>query len=92
MHACIDSADTHSSPFPPFLGFVPSLSDEAEEFIKLLDSRELAASAEQGVLVHLLLRADSINRRTTDWRKLKVNSFALCRFIVQNQHTTKSLC
>jgi hypothetical protein len=25
------------------------------------------------MLVHLLLRADSINRRTTDWRKLKVN-------------------
>lgn len=47
-------------------------ADEAEDFIKLLDSRELAASADERLLVHLLLRADSINRKTTDWRKLKV--------------------
>jgi hypothetical protein len=49
-----------------------SLTDEEEDFIKLLDSRELAASADERLLVHLLLRADSINRKTTDWRKLKV--------------------
>jgi hypothetical protein len=49
-------------------------ADEADEFVKLLDSRELAASADEGVLVHLLLRADSINRRHLDWRRLKVHS------------------
>ncbi|KAF8068268.1 hypothetical protein HT031_001955 [Scenedesmus sp. PABB004] len=46
--------------------------DETDEFVKLLDSRELAASTDDAVLVHLLLRADSINRRTLDWRRLKV--------------------
>jgi len=47
-------------------------ADEVDEFIKLLDSRELAASADERLLMHLLLRADSINRQTLDWRKLKV--------------------
>jgi hypothetical protein len=47
-------------------------TDEADDFVKLLDSRELAASADEGLLVHLLLRADSINRKHLDWRRLKV--------------------
>lgn len=47
-------------------------SDETEDFIKLLDSRELAAVADEQLLVHLLLRADAINRRALDWRRLKV--------------------
>ncbi len=54
--------------------FLPcACKDEEEEFIKLLDNRDLAASADPSLLAHLLLRADTINRRTTDWRRLKAS-------------------
>lgn len=54
------------------------VADEVDDFIKLLDSRELAASADEALLAHLLLRADSINRRQLDWRRLKVRK-CMCR-------------
>lgn len=38
----------------------------------LLGSRELAAAADERLLTHLLLRADSINRKALHWRRLKV--------------------
>jgi hypothetical protein len=47
-------------------------ADEADEFVTLLGSRELAAAADDRLLVHLLLRADSINRKWLHWRRLKV--------------------
>jgi hypothetical protein len=47
-------------------------ADEADEFVVLLGSRELAAAADERLLVHLLLRADSINRKALHWRRLKV--------------------
>jgi hypothetical protein len=50
--------------------FVPA--DEADELVTLLGSRELAAAADERLLVHLLLRADSINRKALHWRRLKV--------------------
>ncbi|WIA30905.1 hypothetical protein OEZ86_000957 [Tetradesmus obliquus] len=46
--------------------------DEADEFVVLLGSRELAAAADERLLTHLLLRADSINRKALHWRRLKV--------------------
>jgi hypothetical protein len=47
-------------------------ADEADEFVTLLGSRELAAAVDERLLVHLLLRADSINRKALHWRRLKV--------------------
>lgn len=60
--------------------------DEVDDFVKLLDSRDLAAAADEQLLVHLLLRADSINRRTADWRRLKVRAAALRSLMACLQH------
>ena len=47
-------------------------ADEQEDMLVRLGSRDLAAEVEDSTLMHLLLRADSINRRQLDWRKLRV--------------------
>ena len=43
-----------------------------EDFLVRLGARDLAANVEERTLVHLLLRADSVNRSKVDWRRLKV--------------------
>ncbi len=45
---------------------------EQEDFVSRLDSKDLAAQVEVRTLAHLLLRADSINQRRLDWRRIKV--------------------
>jgi hypothetical protein len=46
--------------------------EEQEDFLQKLGARDLAADCEERTVVHLLLRADSINRSKIDWRRLKV--------------------
>jgi hypothetical protein len=45
---------------------------EQEDMLTRLGCRDLAAEVEDATLIHLLLRADSINRRTISWRRLRV--------------------
>jgi hypothetical protein len=44
-----------------------------EDFLQRLGSRDLAACCEERTAVHLLLRADSVNRARVDWRRLKAS-------------------
>lgn len=74
FHTLLDNS-THASVSTAGLLYrcYPAAAEE-DQFLHLLDSRELAASADESLLVHLLLRADSINRKTIDWRRVKVGA------------------
>lgn len=54
------------------LAAVTLSAEEQEDMLARLGSRDLAAEVDESTIIHLLLRADSINRNRIDRSRLKV--------------------